>query len=512
MSGARTLILNGLLQGNLDCAGFKLLNVQLDDITVTGPFIDNVALIFNASDPTKLVRFNLSGQTTGTTRVLTPPNYNGTLATLAGTEALTNKTYNGLTITGNGGLNFTDGVLRLSNEFIVNSTVSLTLNTTAETILTLPTSGTLTTLTNTERPLGNPGVNGYVLSSTTGGLRSWVANAATANPFSDLAALVKNKDDATKLLRFDLGDNTTGTTRVIKPPNYNGTMATLDGTENFTNKLYEGLTITETSGSSLSIENGIGIHAQGDLNIGPGGLTTQGAALFFSSGGTFAMPASDGTLALAEDTEPALGNPASNGFVLSSTTAGVRSWVAKSAQPFSDLAALIMNNGDPTKTAKFSLSGLTTGTLRVYTMPNYDGTLATLGGSETFTNKTLVNTASLGVLAESGGFDLQIYPKGALTANRVLNIIVNDATRTIDISGNLTLAGPLITVGAFGTTLTATATTALTLPTTGTVEARVAVPASAAAAGIAGQIAYDASFEYRCIASGNWVRNAHATW
>lgn len=47
---------------------------------------------------------------------------------------------------------------------------------------------------------------------------------------------------------------------------------------------------------------------------------------------------------------------------------------------------------------------------------------------------------------------------------------------------------------------------------TGTLESRVAVPASAAAAGVAGQVAYDASFEYRCISSGVWVRNSHATW
>lgn len=46
----------------------------------------------------------------------------------------------------------------------------------------------------------------------------------------------------------------------------------------------------------------------------------------------------------------------------------------------------------------------------------------------------------------------------------------------------------------------------------GTLESRVAVPASAAAVGVAGQVAYDASFEYRCLASGNWVRHAHATW
>lgn len=48
--------------------------------------------------------------------------------------------------------------------------------------------------------------------------------------------------------------------------------------------------------------------------------------------------------------------------------------------------------------------------------------------------------------------------------------------------------------------------------TAGTLECRVAVPASAAAAGVAGQKAYDASFEYRCVATNTWKRVAIATW
>ncbi len=48
---------------------------------------------------------------------------------------------------------------------------------------------------------------------------------------------------------------------------------------------------------------------------------------------------------------------------------------------------------DTTKLAQFSLSGITTGTTRIYTVPNFDATLATLAGTETLTNKT-INGAS----------------------------------------------------------------------------------------------------------------------
>ena len=46
-------------------------------------------------DATKQIRFQLSGITAGQIRLLTPPNFDGTLATLAGTETLTGKTLSG---------------------------------------------------------------------------------------------------------------------------------------------------------------------------------------------------------------------------------------------------------------------------------------------------------------------------------------------------------------------------------------------------------------------------------
>lgn len=63
---------------------------------------------------------------------------------------------------------------------------------------------------------------------------------------------------------------------------------------------------------------------------------------------------------------------------------------------------------------------------------------------------------------------LGITNASGLTLNRTLTIDVNNANRTIDLSGNLTLAGALTTAGAFALTLTTTAATNVTLPTTGT--------------------------------------------
>ena len=49
----------------------------------------------------------------------------------------------------------------------------------------------------------------------------------SANPFDDSTALVKGSADATKLLRFEVDGFTTGTTRVLTPPDADGTIAVL---------------------------------------------------------------------------------------------------------------------------------------------------------------------------------------------------------------------------------------------------------------------------------------------
>jgi hypothetical protein len=87
----------------------------------------------------------------------------------------------------------------------------------------------------------------------------------------------------------------------------------------------------------------------------------------------------------------------------------------------------------------------------------------------------------------------------------------------VDFSGNYTV------------TFTATGTTAVTLPTTGTITTNAgaatltnktltapiltpSTPASASATGVAGTIAADTGFIYVCTATNTWKRVAIATW
>jgi len=76
---------NVLISGNLEVGGTitPALGTEVND---------DAAIIQNAAAPTKKMRFSAAGITAGQTRVLTAPDYNATLASLAGTETLTGKT------------------------------------------------------------------------------------------------------------------------------------------------------------------------------------------------------------------------------------------------------------------------------------------------------------------------------------------------------------------------------------------------------------------------------------
>jgi hypothetical protein len=62
-------------------------------------------------------------------------------------------------------------------------------------------------------------------------------------------------------------------------------------------------------------------------------------------------------------------------------------------QDVSDAIFSLVNDADPTKKVLFSLSGITTGTTRTFTLPNTSSELAILAGTQTFTgNKTFSGT------------------------------------------------------------------------------------------------------------------------
>lgn len=98
-----------------------------------------------------------------------------------------------------------------------------------------------------------------------------------------------------------------------------------------------------------------------------------------------------------------------------------------------DSTTLIVDSADATKAVRFECSGIATGNTRVLAVPNADGTLATLDGTETLSNKTLVAPA-LGVASATsinfGQDALNYYDEGTFTPRWTGLTVVGTPTYT----------------------------------------------------------------------------------
>lgn len=88
----------------------------------------------------------------------------------------------------------------------------------------------------------------------------------------------------------------------------------------------------------------------------------------------------------------------------------------------------------------------------------------------------LVNAEEFRALANLGSgpnYMRIVNADSSLSASRYLQFVLNNASREIDLGGDLTLAGALTTSGAYALTLTLTGATSVTLPTSGTLATTV---------------------------------------
>lgn len=93
---------------------------------------------------------------------------------------------------------------------------------------------------------------------------------------------------------------------------------------------------------------------------------------------------------------------------------------------------------------------------------------ASSGANTDITSVVLVNTAGLNIKDTDASHFLSINVGSNLTANRSLTLTPGDANRTITLRGDINTGDSFTTSGAFSLTLTTTASTNVTLPTTGT--------------------------------------------
>jgi len=312
-------------------------------------------------------------------------------------------------------------------------------------------------LSSKESDLGNPSVSGYVLSSTTAGVRSWVAQSGgsgiTLTSLSATAPILYN--NTTGVFSHSTGDGynhipTGGAAgQFLKYSSSGVAIWAADNNTIYTHPAYTTRSITATGAQVLSTftsdaigsVTGITVRTLTLANLGYTGATDAN---------NYVHPTGDGNLHV-----PATGTT-NNGKVLTAgATAGSLSWVTPSTGGTGTIdQVLAAGNTAVSKQLIFTQSGYT----------------------------TTINSTSYKLVADSINYGIELDNNGIIfTMNTATQNYSSIVSESVSVSGKLPLLGFI-------------------------------APGSASATGVQGEIRITSTYVYFCIGLNSWVRGAMSSW
>jgi hypothetical protein len=132
--------------------------------------------------------------------------------------------------------------------------------------------------------------------------------------------------------------------------------------------------------------------------------------------------------------------------------ATARATLGVESLPVADSTAIIKGSVDATKLARFEVDGFTTGTTRVFTLPNYNDTLATITGSEVLYNKYVTDN-SFRIIDDSDGSKTAMFQCSGITTATTRTITIPDKSGTMAMTSDIAAPQSLTTTYATNTTL-----------------------------------------------------------
>lgn len=255
-------------------------------------------------------------------------------------------------------------------------------------------------LSGKEASLGNPGVSGYVLASTDAGVRSWVANGSGSMIYPGSGVAVSTGsgwDTSLNLTGITDSISTTSSTLAASAAAVKAAYDLANGKEPANANIQSHISNTSNPHSITYSQVGAApishAHAEGDVT----NLITDLAG---KASSTHTHAESDVTNLTADlsSKEPGLGNPGVTGYVLASTTGGVRSWVANGGSSMVYPGSGIANSTGSAWGTSYSTSG--TGTVIPLTAgPTFTGTLTV---SAVTTSSSVINTPCTKTCSHTG--------------------------------------------------------------------------------------------------------------